>query len=578
MALAIYGIGVSRGIALGAAHLVRRNRLDVQEHLVPPDQVGAEIKRFRKSVRESRDELQLVRQRLPTNTPAEVIEFIDIHALMLEDSSLIEGPIKIMRELDCNAEWALNVERSRLRKIFEDMDDPYIRSRMDDVDQVIDRIQNRLHEHAAPVPDTPGGSYPGRVLVADDLDPADLLLLHHQGIAGLVTELGGVLSHTAILARSLKIPAVMGMRHARSLIAEGDALVIDGDRGVVMADPGREILKHYRERLKRIQRRLKGLSRIRKRPARTADGTSICLQANVDLPQDMKLLDDAGADGVGLYRTEYLFLNQPEAPDEESQFEVYAALVKALKGRPVTIRTLDLGADKQVDSRRAPGTAPVNPSLGLRAIRMCLSDPTIFVPQLRAILRASAFGPVRILIPMLSNTQELFQVKHLLQAIRRDLKTQGAKVGEVQLGGMIEVPAAALSARSFAKHLDFLSIGTNDLIQYTLAIDRIDDQVGYLYDPLHPSVLKLLKMTIDAAAAVGTPVSMCGEMAGDTSYTRLLLGMGLRDLSMHPGALLEVKQVINDSDIGKLKRFCPRIMRATNPLRIAALVRELNER
>ncbi len=576
MALAIYGIGVSRGVALGNAHLARRDRLDIQEQLVDHDQVENEIKRFRKALRESREELRLVRDRLPAGTPGEITEFIDIHALMLEDSSLIEGPIKIMRELDCNAEWALNVERSRLRRIFEDMEDPYISSRMDDVDQVIDRIQNRLHERATGK-DGPGGSYRGRVLVADDIDPADLLLLHHQGIAALVTELGGALSHTAILARSLKIPAVMGVHHAGSLIAEGDSLVVDGDRGVVMAEPGRSVLKHYREKLRCIQRRQRGLSRIRTKPARTADGTSVSLQANVDLPQDMKLLDEANADGVGLYRTEYLFLNQPEAPDEETQFDVYAGLVKALDGRPVTIRTLDLGADKQVDSRRVPGTAPINPSLGLRAIRMCLNDPAIFLPQLRAILRAAALGPVRVLIPMLSNTQELFQVKHLLQATRRELKAQGQEVGEVELGGMIEVPAAALSARSFAKHLDFLSIGTNDLIQYTLAIDRIDDQVGYLYDPLHPAVLKLLKMTIDAARAVGTPVSMCGEMAGDTAYTRLLLGMGLRDFSMHPGAVLEVKQVVNNSDIELLKRFCPRIMRATNPLRIAALVRELNE-
>ncbi|MDJ0654780.1 MAG: phosphoenolpyruvate--protein phosphotransferase [Xanthomonadales bacterium] len=576
MAVAIYGMGVSRGVAIGRAHIARRSQFDAQERTIDPSLVDAEVNRFLAALTLAREQLSLIRRRLSTDTPVEIREFLDIHSLMLEDSSLTEGPIEIMREHHCNAEWALNVQRNRIKAIFEEMDDPYIASRVVDVDQVIHRIHQQL-QAAETTDGGDGRQYQDLVLIADDVDPANLLLLHHEGIKGLVTESGGPLSHTAILARSLKIPAVMGLRNVCKLAEEGELVVLDGDMGAVMADPGTAIRRYYRERVRDARAHQAALNRIRRQPTQTLDGTHITLQANVDVSSDIDLLNANGAEGVGLYRTEYLFMNRPEEPDEDEQFEAYADIVRKLKGRPVTMRTLDLGADKRVDCRPATGSLPLNPSLGLRAIRMCLHNQDLFVPQLRAMLRASAFGPVRILIPMLSNTQELFQVRALLKAAEADVKRAGHTVGEVTLGGMIEVPAAAISARTFAKYLDFLSIGTNDLIQYTLAIDRVDDQVGYLYDPLHPAVLKLLQLTIEGAQIAGKPLSMCGEMAGDPNYTRLLLGLGLRDFSMRPGSLLEVRQVINGANLEDLRQSVRRIMRATNPNRMGALIREINQ-
>ncbi len=575
MALAIYGFAIAKGVVIGRAHLAHRTQLEIAEHKIPDDQIGTEIKRFRHAVRDAREELKTIREQIPENTPNEVFEFIDIHALMLEDGTLSEAPAAIIAEQSCNAEWALQVQRNELAAVFEDMEDAYLASRLEDIDQVIARIQKFL---AAPrqLERGAGDSYRGLLLVADELSPADLSLLHHEGVAGLVVEHGGPLSHTAILARGLKIPTVMGVPHARQMLREGEELIIDGDRGVVIGGPDRLLRQHYRRRIREARQQAKQLRQLRRLPCATVDGTQVSLQANVDMPEDVSLITDAGASGVGLFRTEYLYMNRAEPPTEEEQFESYSALIKALKGKPVTIRTLDAGADKPLPNlTNNHGT--LNPALGLRAIRLCLTDADLFRPQLRAILRASRFGPVRILIPMLSNSRELFQVKHLIGSLADELKANDEPIGSWQLGGMIEVPAAAIAAHTFAKNLDFLSIGTNDLIQYTLAIDRVDEQVGYLYDPLHPAVLKLLQWTLDAAHKVGTPVSLCGEMAGEPAYTRLLLGLGLREFSMQPGNLLEVKQVVNSTDLSHLKPVLRRLTRSSNPQRTLSLLRELNE-
>ena len=518
-----------------------------------------------------------IRQRIPTSTPAEIFEFIDTHSMMLEDGTLTDPPAKMISELKCNAEWALQAQRNRLASVFAAMDDPYLASRMDDIDQVVERIQKALSVHNGSAEGSQSRNYRGIILVANDLAPADLTLLHHKGIVGLILEHGGSSSHTAILARSLKIPTVMGVHHARQLLLEGEPLILDGKRGLVLAKPPRPARKHYRERIQlelALQNRLKKVRRLK---AVTKDRQQVILQANVDLPSDLDHLKGSGADGVGLFRTEYLFMNRQSPPDEEEQYEAYASVIKAMHGRPVTIRTVDLGADKQVDGGRGGSPVAVNPALGLRAIRLCLREQKLFTPQLRALLRASQLGPLRILIPMLSNTHELFHVRGLIKTTIRELEQEGQTPSkEIKLGGMIEVPAAALSTRTFAKHLDFLSIGTNDLIQYTLAVDRVDDQVSYLYDPSHPAIIRLLRMIIDEAAEVSTPVSMCGEMAGDPNYTRLLLSMGLRDFSMPAAALPEVKHVIRRTDIGSLKSLARRLHRATNPVRITTLMRELN--
>ena len=575
MTMVSHGIGVSRGIAIGKAHIARRNQLEITQRTITHEHVEREVKRFRNAVVEARRELRQVKEKIPSSTPAEILEFIDAHVLMLEDGALTDPPVQIIRDEECNSEWALQVHRNRLAAAFDDMDDPYLASRIEDVDQVISRIQRQLegekdkeHHH----------DYEGIVLIADDLAPADLTLLHHEGLTGLITEFGGPLSHTAILARSLRIPAAMGIRHARQIVREGEQVIVDGQRGIIIADSSRSVVGFYRGRLKDEQNRLATLKQLKRIHSRTRCGTPIRLEANVDLPDDIALLDAEELDGVGLYRTEFLFMNRGCAPDEDEQFEAYKQIVDRMEGKPVTIRTLDLGADKQIDGRKNRGTVPVNPALGLRAIRMCLNDHGLFVPQLRAIVRAAAEGPVRILIPMLSTAQEIFQVRNMISAVTEDLRREGVEVPDnIPVGGMIEVPAAAIAAHTFVKYLDFLSIGTNDLIQYTLAIDRIDDSVSYLYDPLHPAIIKLLSIVLDAGKRSGTPISMCGEMAGDPLMTRLLMSMGLDTFSMHPGSILEVKQMITSTRLDAIHPVTKRLLRATNPLRIQTLLRELNE-
>lgn len=583
MPVYLKGLGVSRGIAIGDVHMIRGDYLDIQERPVDQDSVENEVVRFRAAVARARAELRQIRYRIPANTPAEIQEFIDTHVLMLEDSSLTDATAHVIRSQHCNAEWALKTQRDILFGIFSDIEDPYLRSRKDDLDQVVNRIHRALSETQPDSGKSEADSdepeqFHGRILVADDIAPADLALLAHQGLAGFVSEFGGPLSHTAILARSLKLPAVVGVRNIRTMVDEGEPVVIDGERGAIIADPDRHILHHYRRRAQEKERYYRGLAKLRHRPAMTLDGERVLLQANVELPQDLDLISDTGADGVGLYRTEFLFMNRPEPPSEDEQFEAYRSVVQALQGSPVTIRTIDLGADKQVDGGRVDsGPVAANPALGLRAIRLCLHDLDLFKPQLRAILRASAYGPVKLLIPMLTNTQELFRVRHLLASTRQELTDANVAMADhIPLGGMIEVPAAALSTSLFAKYLDFMSIGTNDLIQYTLAVDRVVDEVNYLYDPLHPAILKLLNLILDAASRSGTPMGMCGEMAGDLTYTRLLLGLGLRDFSMHPATLLEVKSAVNSSQLTELAKQTRRVLRATNPERITSLLRQMN--
>ncbi len=402
----------------------------------------------------------------------------------------------------------------------------------------------------------------GEIVVADDLTPADTVMLKHNRVRAFVTSLGGPISHTAILARSLGIPAIVAAHSASRYVSSGEELIVDGKRGMLIIAPDRAIVDEYRRRQKDIARKRRELNRLRTSRAITRDRHRVALLANIELPADVRAAAQAGADGIGLYRTEFLFMNRPEPPNEEEQFRAYTKVIKSLPGKPVTIRTLDLGADKQVDGGRAGTAITVNPALGLRAVRLCLHDTSLFRPQLRAILRASAFGKVRMMIPMLSGQEELFQVLDLIEETKSDLKRERIKFNpKIPLGGMIEVPAAAISADLFASHLDFFSIGTNDLIQYTLAIDRVDDAVNYLYDPLHPSVLRLISITIQAGKQARIPVAMCGEMAGDPRYTQLLLGLGLSEFSMHPATLLEVKKIVRGAHLGQLTRFAKDIMK-----------------
>ena len=568
--LALHGTGVSDGVAIGKAFVLQRELPEIPEYVIPREYVEEEVARFQRAVEASRRQLMTIREHIPANAPPEATSFLDAHLLMLDDKMISQAPIEAIRSQQYNAEWALKSQSDILSAIFEQMDDHYLRNKKTDVNQVVNRIQRNLlqqnydeHEKIAE----------GEIVVADDLTPADTVMLKHNRVRAFVTSLGGPISHTAILARSLGIPAIVAAHSATRYVSPGEQLIVDGKRGMLIIAPDRAIMDEYRRRQKDIVRKKRELNRLKTSRAITRDRHRIALLANIELPADVRAAAQAGAEGIGLYRTEFLFMNRPTPPNEEEQFRAYVKVIKSLPGKPVTIRTVDLGADKQVDGGRAGAAITVNPALGLRAVRLCLHDTSLFRPQLRAILRASAFGKVRMMIPMLSGQEELFQVLDLIEETKSDLKRERVKFNpKIPVGGMIEVPAAAVSADLFAPHLDFFSIGTNDLIQYTLAIDRVDDAVNYLYDPLHPSVLRLISITIQAGKKARIPVAMCGEMAGDPRYTRLLLGLGLSEFSMHPATLLEVKKIVRDADVSQLTRFAKDLMKLSDPRELRARV------
>ena len=553
MSVWLSGIGVSRGIALGRAQRLHGSDLEVPEYAIPAAEIEHEITRFHGAQRRAKDELRAVRAQIPAGTPGEIAAFIDTHLLMLDDRSITEATVTTIRKQQCNAEAALKRSRDALVAVFEKMDDAYLRTRKDDVVHVCGRILRcLLKNEKSPEQKFDAGGEP-TVVISDDITPADIILLSQQSVVAFVTEFGGPLSHTAILARSLGIPAVAGLHNARKLIREGETLIVDGELGQVLANPDEKALGFFRQKQEQQSANRRELSRFKDKPAISRDGVKIKLLANIELPEDAREAEEVGAEGVGLYRTEFLYMNRKGLPSEDEQYEAYSRVVKAVNGT-ITIRTLDLGADKQVDSGRARGPTPNNPALGLRAIRLCLKEPELFRAQVRALLRASVHGHVQIMLPMISSTQEFRQAHQVIEAAQAELKREGVTVGTPDVGAMIEVPAAALSAAWLAKQAKFFSIGTNDLIQYTLAIDRVDDEVNYLYDPLHPAVLKLIHMTIEAGEHAKIPVAMCGEMAGDPRYTRLLLGLGLTEFSMHPANILEIKRIIIESDIGPLRR------------------------
>lgn len=577
MALIISGLGVSRGIAIGNVHLLLRSSLEVYERTLHPDEINAEVKRFKHAVDRASKQLRKIQESIPPEAPKDVASFIESHVLMLKDSMLSKAPIDIIKELYCNAEWALKLQRDKLVAVFEQMEDEYLQTRQNDIDHVISLIQKVLFDQQYEV-EKEIQTLKGSIIVADDLTPADTVVLQHQNIAGFVTELGGPLSHTAIIARSLGIPAIVGMQDARLLLKESEQIIIDGSEGMVLAGVDDKTIKEYKDKQKEQKEERRKLESLKDVEAKTKDGVAINLQANIELTDDIKALKQSGAQGVGLYRTEFLYIDRDEPASESEQLNAYKKVIRALKGRPVTIRTLDLGAEKEFDPKYK-GPLVQNPALGLRGLRRSLKDVELFKLQLRAILRASIIGPVRVMFPMITSHEELMLALSVLDQAKRELKDEDKEYDtEIPVGIMIEVPAAALVASRFAKQLDFLSIGTNDLIQYSLAIDRIDESVNYLYDPLHPAVLKLIQITLQAGKKANIPVSMCGEMAGDPRYTRLLLGMGLRDFSAHPATVLDVKSIVNSSSIKKLEPQCKRILSAaTHPDKIQSLVDSLNE-
>ena len=554
MTISIQGISVSRGIAIGQVHCIKRDQIDTPEYLIRKTQIDSEILRLDNAITNARKELRAIRDHIPSSTSINISEFINTHLLMLEDNALTEEPKRIIKDRLCNAEWALKLQRDALVNVFDEMADAYLSTRKDDVGHVVNRILRILLKQKPLLDELPDEHLRGKVIVADDLTPADTVLMQHYGIAAFATEFGGSTSHTAILARNLRIPAVVGLHSAKKLIKNDDLVILDGGSGIVLVNPDKTVLSYYIKKQNEVKKYYSSLEKLKDSPARSIDGIPITLMANIELPEDFETVRDIGAAGVGLYRTEFLYMNRNNPPDEEEHFQTYIKVIEALRGLPLTIRTVDLGADKEVDGvGRQTSNIRSNPALGLRAVRLCLKEPEFFRPQLRAILRASAHGPIRIMIPMLTNTQEMQQVLFIIDELKIELKNKLIEFDqEIKVGGMIEVPASAICADIFADKLDFLSIGTNDLIQYTMAIDRINDEVNYLYDPLHPAVLRLIQATIVAGQKANIPISMCGEMAGEKEYTQLLLGLGLREFSMHPATLLEVKEIINKTNINEL--------------------------
>jgi len=558
MRLAIAGQGASRGLALGRARLRLAHAIDTREQIIPHVAVDAELARLHVALDAARDELKGLRERLHGALAHELGEFLDIHALILDDPELLHGLDALVRTGHYGAEYALKLQRDRLVAVFDGMEDPYFKSRREDIEHVIGRVRAALHRG----PGEPHAGFAGEILVTDAVGPAELAQLQAQGVVAVVTSTGSMLSHSAILARSLHIPLIVGAHDVLALINDGDALMVDGGTGEVIREPAAADLRRYHQRQRALLRESKTLQRLRLAETRTRDGVDIRLYANAESREDVAEAHTLGAAGVGLYRTEFLFLQRHQLPVEDEQFRVYRDLVLGMNGRPVTIRTLDLGADK------ADGTGVVlegepNPALGLRGVRLSLARRPLFETQLRAILRASGYGAVRILVPMVSTREEMVAVRALVKSLARDLRSEGHEIGEsFEVGAMIEVPAAALSLGGFVDQVDFVSIGTNDLVQYLLAADRNNDALDGLYSPLHPAMLRLLHEIIALGVRRKLPVAVCGEMAGDARYTKLLLALGLTDFSLHPATLLEVRQAIRDSDLGKLRARARTLLRA----------------
>jgi len=580
----IHGLAVARGIAIGRAVLVTSSRVDVAHYFITPAQVADEIDRLRHGrnlVVEEIHRLQAsIAQMGPKEAPQELTALLDVHLMLLDDDELIGGVKHWITDRLYNAEWALTTQLEVIARQFDEMEDEYLRERKGDLEQITEKVLRAMKGVASPVVPVPPRAIRKTsqqdlllgdtvdvplILVAHDLSPADMLQFKQSVFAGFITDVGGKTSHTAIVARSLDIPAVVGARLSSQLVRQDDWVIVDGDAGVVVVDPSPIILAEYGFKQRQGELERGRLSRLLHTPAVTLDGQKIELLANIEMPEDAPGAIKAGAVGVGLFRSEFLFMGrQGRLPNEDEQYLAYRRAIEGMQGLPVTIRTVDVGADKPLDSS-LKDDAHLNPALGLRAIRWSLADPAMFLTQLRAILRAAAHGKANLMIPMLVHASEIRQTLSLIDHARAELDNRGVAYGPVQIGAMIEIPAAALTLKVFLKYFDFLSIGTNDLIQYTLAIDRADESVAHLYDPLHPAVLRLVASTIAEGLAQGKPVSVCGEMAGDTSLTRLLLGLGLRSFSMHPAQILAVKQEILRADTSKLAPWAQEVLSDEEP-------------
>ena len=576
--MVLHGYAAGKGIAIGRAHLVVRGISELPQYHLPESELAGEVARFDAAVKATRKQLEQLRSAIPENAPAELGAFISLHLMLLGDVTLSREPADILQEQAINAEWALKIQTDRLSQQFDEIDDEYLRQRKQDMLQVVERIQKNLAGQSTEL-NLDANLLDDTILIAHDLSAADTLFFKDQRIEGFVTDIGGPTSHTAILGRSLNIPSVIGVGNARQLISEHEWVIVDGIQGVLIIDPDELVLAEYRLRLKHYRSRLRALNKIKKTAAATLDGEEIELFANIESADDVKALHNIGADGVGLLRTEFAYLNRDSLPEEEELYQLYSDIAKKLKGKPLTIRTVDLGVDKNPRWFGTGGTpnGSLNPALGLTGIRLCHAEPVMFRTQMRAVLRAAVHGKLRIMFPMISSLSELKQSLTHLDTARKQLAERQEKFGELEVGCMIEIPSAALTVSSLLKWVDFVSVGTNDLIQYTLSVDRSDDAVSYLYQPAHPAIIRLLAHIIRTANRMGKGVSVCGEMAGDTQYTRMLLGLGLRKFSMNINNLLDVKDVVLHSHTERLENEMAKLLRNEDPDKMDALLKKLNE-
>ena len=578
MSIVLHGVAAGKGIAIGHAHLITRGTTEVPQYDIDPDKLDAEAARFDNAIKATRKELEQLRGAIPENAPTELGAFISLHLMLLTDVTLSREPIDILREQKINAEWALKQQSDKLAAQFDSIDDDYLRERKQDMLQVVRRIHNNLVGQSNEI-NLAGNLFDDTVLIAHDLSPADTVLFKEQHITAFVTDAGGPTSHTAILGRSLDIPSVIGLHNARKLITENEIVIVDGINGILIIDPDEVVLNEYRRLAREYRSHKRELNKIKKTAATTADGINIELLANIESAEDIKALHNFGADGVGLFRSEFLYLNRDTMPSEDEQYEVYSTIVKKMKGKSITIRTVDLGVDKNPRwfGQNSTPNGSLNPALGLTGIRLCLAEPVMFRTQMRAILRAAAHGPVRMMWPMITSISEVRQCLIHLDTAQRQLTERGETFGPVSIGCMIEIPSAAMTVGSILKLVDFISVGTNDLIQYLLSVDRGDDSVSHLYQPGHPAVLKTLQHIIRTANRMEKGVSICGEMASDTIFTRLLLGMGLRRFSMNPNNLLSVKNIILHSHTGHLENDVAKILRCEDPEKTEKLIKILNQ-
>ena len=576
--MVLHGYAAGKGIAIGRAHLVVRGISELPQYHLPESELAGEVARFEAAVKATRKQLEQLRSAIPENAPAELGAFISLHLMLLGDVTLSREPADILQEQAINAEWALKIQTDRLSQQFDEIDDKYLRQRKQDMLQVVERIQKNLAGQSTEL-NLDANLLDDTILIAHDLSAADTLFFKDQRIEGFVTDIGGPTSHTAILGRSLNIPSVIGVGNARQLISEHEWVIVDGIQGVLIIDPDELVLAEYRLRLKHYRSRLRALNKIKKTAAATLDGEEIELFANIESADDVKALHNIGADGVGLLRTEFAYLNRDSLPEEDELYQLYSDIAKKLKGKPLTIRTVDLGVDKNPRWFGTGGTpnGSLNPALGLTGIRLCHAEPVMFRTQMRAVLRAAVHGKLRIMFPMISSLSELKQSLTHLDTARKQLAERQEAFGELEVGCMIEIPSAALTVSSLLKWVDFVSVGTNDLIQYTLSVDRSDDAVSYLYQPAHPAIIRLLAHIIRTANRMGKGVSVCGEMAGDTKYTRMLLGLGLRKFSMNINNLLDVKDVVLHSHTERLENEMAKLMRNEDPDKMDALLKKLNE-